>query len=84
MILTGTQFQQLLKMLGQCNFQTISIERVRRSNQSNAIELDRTVEIRLPNAIEFQSNVQILGNIRLVRLRFDCVRLRFCIRLRSI
>ena len=40
----------------------MSIERVRRSNQSNAIERDRTVEIRLSNAIESQSNGQILGN----------------------
>ena len=40
----------------------MSIEQVRRSNQSNAIERDRTVEIRLSNAIESQSNGQILGN----------------------
>ena len=35
------------------------------------IKRKQTIEIRLPNAIEFQSNVQILGNIRLVRSRFD-------------
>ena len=32
------------------------------SNQSNAIERDRTVEIRLSNAIKSQSNGQILGD----------------------
>ena len=42
--------------------QTMSIERVRRLNQWNAIERDRTVEIRLSNAIKSQSNGQILGN----------------------
>ena len=40
------------------------------------------IEIQLPNVIEFQANVQILGNIQLVRLRFDCLRLRFCVRFR--
>ena len=53
--------------------QTMSIERVRRPNQSNAIERDQTVEIRLSNAIESQSNDQILGNYSIgsieIRLR---------------
>ena len=72
------------KWPGSIGRQTMSIERVRRSNQSNAIEHDRMVEIRLSNAIESQSNGQILGNYSIgsieIRLRsieillaFDCV-----------
>ena len=61
--------------------QTMSIERVRRSNQSNAIERDRTVEIRLSNAIESQSNGQILGNYSIGSIE---IRLRSIEILRSI
>ena len=45
---------------GLLNIQTISIERDQRSNQSNQIERNRTVEIRLSNAIESQSNITLI------------------------
>ena len=52
------------------HFQTMSIERVRRSNQSNAIECDRTVEIWLSNAIESQSNI--------TPIFLDSIEIRLC------
>ena len=67
--------------IGWPKVQTMSIERVRRSNQSNAIEHDRTVEIRLSNAIESQSNGQILGNYSIGSIE---IRLRSIKILRSI
>ena len=53
----------------------MSIERVRRSNQSNAIERDGTVDIRLWNTIKSQSNGQILGNysIGLIEIRLRLI-----------
>ena len=40
------------------------------------IERDQTVENRLSNAIESQSNITPIFGFDCVRLRFDCVRLR--------
>ena len=51
----------------------MSIERFPQSNQSNIIELNRTIAIRLLNAIEPQSNISNRGNVRLCSILFDYV-----------
>jgi len=52
----------------------ISIERNRRSNQSNQIERNRPIEIWLSNAIESQSNITAIFRFDWYSIAFDCVR----------
>ena len=55
----------------------MSIERFPQSNQSNIIELNRTIAIRLLNAIEPQSNISNRGNVRFSSILIDYD--RFCL-----
>ena len=69
---------KLLIIKGNVHTQAMSIERFPQSNQSNIIERNRTIEIRLSNTIEFQSNITAilwLNCVRLCSIGFDCVRL---------
>ena len=52
--------------------QSNAIERKSQSNQSSAIERERTIAIRLSNAIESRLNSQFLGNIRLRSIGVLC------------
>ena len=70
---TFFEFFQAIFVSRRC--QSNDFERKSQSNQSNAIERDRIIAVRLSNAIESQSNGRFLGNIRLRSIDFRLVRL---------